>query len=147
MEKRVWVVVADSARARLFTADNAVGPLHERETLVNPEARQPQRDLVSDASGRSFNRFGPGRATLGHEADAKEHDYEIFARQIAQRLNEARVRGELAKLVLVAAPAFLGLLRKNLDPHVLDLVTASIDKDLTQLRADKLRTRLPQRLV
>ena len=90
MEKRVWVVVADSARARLFTADNAVGPLDERETLVNPEARQPQRDLVTDASGRSFNRFGPGRATLGHEADAKQHDYEIFARQIAQRLNEAR---------------------------------------------------------
>ena len=124
-----------------------MGPLQERETLVNPEARQPQRDLVTDASGRSFNRFGPGRATLGHEADAKEHDYEIFARQIAQRLNEARVRGELDKLVLVAAPAFLGLLRKNLDPHVLDLVTASIDKDLTQLRADKLRARLPQRLA
>jgi protein required for attachment to host cells len=142
----VWVTVADSARARLFAARNALGPLEELETLVNPEARIPQRELVSDAPGRSFRSVGRQRASMSSEVSAKQQDTLDFARQIAERLNEARVRGEYHKLVLVAAPAFLGVLREQLDRHVLELVCATLDKDLTQLRADELRARLPQRL-
>jgi protein required for attachment to host cells len=142
----VWVAVADSARARLFAARNALAPLDEIETLVNPEARIPQRELVSDAPGRSFRRVGRQRALMSSEVNAKQHETLAFARQIAERLNEARVRGEYHKLVLVAAPAFLGVLREQLDKHVLELVCTTLDKDLTQLRAEELRARLPQRL-
>jgi protein required for attachment to host cells len=142
----VWVAVADSARARLFATRNALGPLEELETLVNPEARIPQRELVSDAPGRSFRSVGRQRASMSSEVNAKQQDTLAFARQIAERLNEARVRGEYHKLVLVAAPAFLGVLREQLDKHVLELVCSTLDKDLTQLRADELRARLPQRL-
>lgn len=142
----VWVAVADSARARLFAARTPLAPLEEVESLVNPEARIPERDLVSDAPGRAFRRVGRQRASMSSEVSAKQHDIQNFARQIAERLNEARVRGEYHKLVLVAAPAFLGVLREQLDKHVLELVVTTLDKDLTQLRADELRARLPERL-
>jgi len=114
--------------------------------MVHPEARQPERDLVTDLGGRSFSRVGNFRATMGREVEAKEHENEVFARQICHRLDEARTHGELESLVLLAPPAFLGLIRKNLDQQVLARVGLSIDKDLTQLRADELRQRLPRRL-
>jgi protein required for attachment to host cells len=62
-------------------------------------------------------------------------------------LYEGRTHGEYDRLVLIAAPAFLGMLRENLDKHVLDQVTLSMDKDFSQLRADELRARLPKRLA
>lgn len=145
---RIWVLCADSARARFFSAATPTGPLEECEVLVNPEARQPEQDLITDQAGRTFsNRFGPGRGTMGGEGEAREHDIEIFAHRIAQRLNELRVHDEMRTLILVAAPAFLGLLRKNLDEHVLTMVTLTLDKDFSQLRGDELRSRLPQQLT
>jgi protein required for attachment to host cells len=143
----IWVVVADSARARIFRAESPTAVLHEQEVMANPEARQPGRDLVTDDAGRAFSRVGEHHATMGREPEAKEHEIERFAHQLAQRLNEARVQHALAHLVLVAPPAFLGVLRQQLDPHVAALVVHSIDKDLSQLRADELRQRLPPRLI
>ena len=48
----ICVVVADSGRARVFTADSPAGPLNEIETLNNPEGRLHEGDLVSDRGGR-----------------------------------------------------------------------------------------------
>ena len=48
----ICVVVADSSRARVFTADKPAGPLNEIETLNNPEGRLHEGDLVSDRGGR-----------------------------------------------------------------------------------------------
>ena len=45
----VYVIVADSARARILSGDAGSGPLLEKQDLVHPESRQRQQDLVSDA--------------------------------------------------------------------------------------------------
>jgi protein required for attachment to host cells len=142
----VWVIVADSGRARIFSATSRTAPLDEKEVLINPEGRLHDRDLTTDLPGRTFSRVGSQRAAMTTEVDPKQHDVIMFAKQVAQRLDQGRTHGEYQRLVLVASPAFLGLLRENLDKHVREQVALTIDKDLTQLRADELRARLPKRL-
>ncbi|MCW8920233.1 MAG: host attachment protein, partial [Sedimenticola sp.] len=67
-----WVVVADTSRARIFSAENAFSPLVEIQTLDHPEARLHPGDLVSDKSGRDRS-TGARSHDIGHLDEAK-HD-------------------------------------------------------------------------
>ena len=44
----IWVLVADSARARLLQADGPRGDLTEVQSLVHPESRMKDSQLESD---------------------------------------------------------------------------------------------------
>jgi hypothetical protein len=61
-----WVLVADGARARVFSVDRARGPLNEEADFVHPEERLPERELVTDKPGRSRGPGGPQHA-VGRE--------------------------------------------------------------------------------
>jgi len=54
-----WVLVADGARARVFSVDRARGPLNEEADFVHPEKRLPERELVTDNPGCSRGPGGP----------------------------------------------------------------------------------------
>jgi protein required for attachment to host cells len=81
---------------------------------------------------------------MGNKNATKDHEMVVFAKRLAGRLEEARNAGELDRLVLVAAPRFLGQLRTQLSNSVADLVALTIDKELTTLPADKLAEHLPE---
>lgn len=144
--RKMWILVADKAKARIFLAEKPLGPITELEALVHPESRLHARDLVSDAPGRTFDRSGEGRHAKEPNVDPKETEAIKFAIEIADRLEAARVRGEFDRLGLVAAPEFLGLLRERLGPETRALVEFEIDKDLMHLRPQEIRARLPERL-
>ena len=140
-----WILVADEARARLFTVERPRGPLIEHEDLVNPPERLRDSELGSDDAGR-----GSGSGGQRHRLDPRETIREgyvrNFTRDIAQRLKQARLQGEMTRLYLVAAPHMLGALRAALDRATADCVVDTINKDLVQLRSDDLRRHLPERL-
>ena len=69
---------------------------------------------------------------MEEEVSLKQHEAILFAREISDRLELARARGEFDELTLVAAPAFLGLLRENLNAATRKLVVRTIDKNLVQ---------------
>ena len=50
------------------------------------------------------------------------------------------------KLIIVAAPRFLGMLRKEIGKSVSDLVSLEIDKDLTKMEPQSIREHLLQYL-
>jgi protein required for attachment to host cells len=140
--QKTWVVVADRVRGRIFSASTPKGPLTELEDLVHPEARAHERDLTTDRPGR-----GPGsHRAMGTDYKRSEHEASGFAREIAARLETGRNNADFAKLVLVAAPDFLGLLRKSLNPHVEKLVAREITKNLTHLPPEDIRAHLPEYL-
>lgn len=143
---KLWVVVADGARARIYTVERPTGPLQEVETLDNPEGRMHQKDLTTDLPGRSFQRMGEGRSAMDERTDPKVAEVRAFADQLAKRLDEGRVQGEVERLYLVAPPSFLGELRKQLPEGCRDMVAETLAKDLTQLDPQKLRQHLPERL-
>ncbi len=140
-----WVVVADSSRARIFAAEKPISSLIEIQTLTHPESRLHQGDLVSDRPGRDRN-SGAGSHDMGHESDAKEEEVQRFAAQVCDAVETARARGEFEKLYIVAAPSFLGLLRKQQNDALRKVVTAEISKNLSTKSPEDIRKSLPQYL-
>ena len=141
-----WILVADSGSARLFTVDSPTGPLQEREDFASPEARVRERDLGSDQPGRSFDSLGRHRHALGKEEPPQQRSAMNFARLLAGRVSKARTSGELERLIVVAAPEFLGMLRTALDEQTLRQVERELPLNLVDMKPDEIRARLPDRL-
>jgi len=133
-----YIVVADAARARIFTRDAL--KLEEQVDLSHPEGRLHEGDLVTD-QGSDVNNEVPVRSSnsSGEHDTAKQHETEIFARQVADRLYHARVDNTMDKLILVAPPRFLGQLRDKIDGPTAKLIIHTLAKDLTKASADDIK--------
>jgi len=134
-----WILVAESSRAKFYAARNRAGPITEIEALAHPEGRLHEGDLVSDSAGSDGGSVGQGRHILNDKISAKKHEAFGFAKALANRLDRARNKGKFSKLVLVAPPYFLGLLRDNLSKEVMAMVCNQIDKNLVQKPAETVR--------
>jgi protein required for attachment to host cells len=142
----IWVVVADEAKARILSSSNSTEPLLELKMLSSPEAHLLEQDLVSDKSGRSFDSAGRGRHSMEEKSEYKEHYAINFAKDINNYLEKHRQLKSYSKLIIVAAPHFLGVLRKELSKGIVNSISLEIDKDLTMLESQKIRDHLPQYL-
>lgn len=137
-----WVVVADSSRGKIYMQDKHSGDLQEQVDLVHPSARLHGVELTSDRSGRHVGAFGQGSHLFDARTEAKDHEAETFAKEIAERLETGRTSGQFQKLVLMAPPKFLGELRKQLGDEVRKLVVEEIAKDLVTHSAEEVRDKL-----
>jgi protein required for attachment to host cells len=140
-----WIVVADNSSARIFTVDDPHGELLQVDILEHPEAREHARDLNADRPGRSFDSKGEGRHAMGVSVDPVEQEIIRFARQVVDHLKAACNDGRCNRLLLVAGPHLLGLIRKHLDlPR--DVQVTELEKNLGQYNAHEIRGHLPARL-
>jgi protein required for attachment to host cells len=130
---KTWVVVADSAHARIF---ENTGPGHGLKELPGRSREtelKPSRDIDADRPGRSFDSGGQGRHAMEPPTDSKRHEKGVFAKEIADMLRAEQVKGAFDRLVVVAAPATLGDLRTAMSKELADAVTGELDKDLIRL--------------
>ena len=141
-----WVLVADNSRARFFAATKTTSPLEEVRDLTYPEARLHEGDLVTDKGGRDRNSSTGGAHGLGIESSHKHDGAERFAQMVCGELESARNNGAFAKLYVVAAPTFLGLLRKHQSSALRQLVAGEIDKNLSTKDSILIRRQLPDYL-
>jgi protein required for attachment to host cells len=141
--KTTWVLVAEKSRARLFDWQSR-DVLNEIQAFVHPESRLHEQDLVSDRRGRAFDSAGEGRHAQQEPTSAKQHEAEVFARELVTRLDQSRSRQELDRLVIMAAPQFLGQLREEMPPELQKLVIREVNKNLAQESADDIRRYLPE---
>ena len=127
-----WILVAHEAGARVFEARGRGKGLELLDTIEHPEGRARDRDLASDRPGRSFRKDSGDtrRAAMSRAEGPHDRAVSDFARALADRLRRARVANQYDRLVLVAPPRFLGLLRSTLDGPTAHLVVGSMDKDL-----------------
>ncbi len=128
------IVVADNSRARIFSSYPHFSELCEQEDFVHEAARLLNQELVADAAGKSVDQHG----SLDPATSAKTHEEEVFVKALAKHLKELHNRDHYKKLVLVAPPKFLGLLRGELHSTLDKLVIKTIDKDLTLCSVDEL---------
>jgi protein required for attachment to host cells len=139
-----WVIVADASRARVFSAEKSFSPLVEEEDFTHPEARLHEHDLQADRMGRAFDSGGDGRHAMGKETPPKKHEANRFARELCERLNVARAKGQFTKLYIIAAPSFLGALRGCMNAVTQKSIAGEIDKNLTTQDPEDIRRQLPQ---
>ena len=136
------IVVADSARARIFTADSAHSPLNEIETMAHPEGRMHEQDMVSDMPGKDSGKGGGGDHAFQEKIEPKEEEMIEFAKRLADYLDETCKANKLNKLLLVAAPAFLGELRTHLSKETSEKIVFELDKNLAQYSIEDIRQHL-----
>jgi len=129
--KSYWVIVADEYRATIYAREKKYSPMQEVKSLQNDVAREKDRDLVSDRSGRAFDSRGQGRHTMGgDESGTKAQSYLLFAKEIAECISSAKQGGKFDRLVVIAAPRFLGMLRPALMAAGIE-PDREIDKEVT----------------
>ncbi|MGH8177159.1 MAG: host attachment protein [Steroidobacter sp.] len=139
----VRVVVADEREANFFDAAKFGAPLSARGTIENPAGGLKDIDLETDREGRRFGGTGHHHGVDG-ERSTERHETEQFARAVARRIDEDRVKHEFDKLVIVAGPRMLGLLRQELPETCRNVLAGEIPKDLLHHGTDAIREALPR---
>ncbi len=136
MVNESWIVVANSSLARIYKKDKK--NLIEIKLFEHPESRLHNRDLVDDKPGRDFESVGNARHSLEPHHTPHEHEMMLFAKELANYLENARNQGNFDRLYLAASPDMLGKLRQILDHSTAKLIEAEIDKDLTQSKPSEI---------
>lgn len=164
---KVWVVVADRSRARILTPiDEVRRPLdeivhfvgragyvgeekfpaerlQEVDALVHPQGELLQQELEVDRPGR-IHAEGIATAYESTHVDRRHLSAEEFVRELVAYLERGQREHRFDRLILVAPPLFLGVLRQHLSKPLEQLVTLEIDKDLTKFKAHEIREHLPR---
>jgi len=139
--KTRWIVAADSSKARIFKAVPGK-KLEELETLTHPEGRMSERDMASDRPGLTMERGGERRHGLEPSTDPKRQEAINFSRIVAGSLDKARSLQKFQELIIVAAPAFLGMLREQLSKQVEQAIVREISKNISALSPEDIQEHL-----
>ena len=142
--KKTWILVADSSRARFFSATSAKSTFNEVTDLANAEGRLHEREITTDLPGKGAGKDAGSKHSYENEVSPKQQEIQAFAREIARYLEDAQAANKFDQLILVAAPTFLGLLRKQLSDQVLKKIFFELDKNLANHDVDAIRKHLPE---
>jgi protein required for attachment to host cells len=135
-----WILAANRSKARIFEMQKLHAPLVEIADFVDPEGRANDRDINSDAYGRFY---GKGERVQGHSTTTDispgQHEAERFAERLRDYLDRAHGEQRFDKLWIVAAPAFLGVLRSKLGKSLHDAIELEVNKDVPTQAPEKIR--------
>lgn len=126
-----WIVVAHRGGARVFEAAKSDQGLKMLHDIAHAQGKLKDKDLGTDRPGRGIDSHG-ARTSFEQEQGLAAHVTEQFARELGALLDAGRIQKRYDKLVLVAEPHFLGILRAALSHETAALVTA-VNKDLGHL--------------
>jgi protein required for attachment to host cells len=137
-----WVLVADGGRASVLLNDGpgrGLVPIagHRYETELPPD-----RELRSDRPGRTFESADSSRHGISPPTDYHRLEKERFIERLAGIVDDAARTDEYDRLVIVAPPQALGVLRQALGDHARAKLTGELNKDLTDLAPEQVASRL-----
>lgn len=138
----IWILVANQAEAQIYSANRRPGKLILVDSLVDAEGAVRAGDLTSDAPGRVHDRIGAARHAMEPDTGIKDEGRRRFVKKIVGRLKTAHLRGDFDQLVLLAAPAVLGVIRKTLTKELERTVVKVISKDVIGQGVDKVQAQL-----
>ncbi len=148
---RIRIVVADQSEAKFYDVEHPDSRLRPVGGITDPRAHLHDRDFKSDRPGRVFDHApdpaGRRGATAHHGTDGerrpRKHEAGVFAREIADRIQTAHRQSEFDRLILMAAPGFLGLLRQALPASIRATVAAEVGKDLVHEAVTAVQAHMP----
>ena len=133
-----WILSANRSNASLFESDWPGKSMRRLQDISHSKGRLQNKDINTDKPGRSFDSMGQGRHSMGSDQDPIDHVAQQYASELAELLNKGRLSNAYEKLVLIAEPKFLGILRAALDKNTALLVVQSINKELLDVKEEDL---------
>ena len=151
---RVRILLADQGEADFYDMEHADEKPKFAGGLGDPFVHLRDRDMESDRPGRFFDhapsptgrRGATAHHAAGGERSTHKHEAAEFARRIATLLEEGRRAGEFERLVVMAPPRFLGLLREALPQSLSSIIAAEIAKSFVHEPPAQWRSHLPDQV-
>lgn len=141
MPQTAWILVANASTAKLFANRGPKKGLQLVKEFSHPESRQKNADLVTDRPGY-MQSSGTGHGSRQPATEPKQYEAQTFAQELAQELQNGRTTNQFARAIVVAPPAFLGLINGVLDGPTSQLVTDRFEKDYTKASEKELAAHL-----
>jgi protein required for attachment to host cells len=139
---RTWILVADSARARVVAWVGHDEPLHQVEGFDMRFHHEQAHDMMSERPGRTHETHGATRHAIEPRMDPVRQAEHRFAESVARALDDRLARKEFDRFVLVAGPTMLGDLRPAFSTALHSVIHGTIDKNLTHLTNTQLKDHL-----
>lgn len=130
---RTWILIADAGRARVL---ENLGPGKGTKPVdgLASESAIPSTtaEIVEDRQGRSFESSSSTRHPLTPPTDPRKALKRNYLEMLADQLDERLQGGAFDRLIIVAPPAALGMLRDAFSDRLAAAITGELAKDLTK---------------
>lgn len=130
---RTWILIADAGRARVLESLGAGKGARAVDGLAS-EANLPSttHEMVTDRQSRAQESSSPTRHAIEPRTDPREQLKRNYLEMLADELDKRLAANAYEKLIVVAPPHALGVLRGAFSDRVRGVVTAEVAKDLTK---------------
>lgn len=129
---KTWILFANARAMHVLCLD---GPGKALTTVANKRWQAEPAVEFSDRAGMGHSARGSGVSAVD-QGDPQQHADEKFAKKVVAALLEDLKGADYARLVVVAGPHMLGLLRKAMPDEMRAVLVAEIDKDLSAASMD-----------
>ena len=131
LANQTLVLVADGKKMLFLRNQGDENQIDLRTEAHDEREDRMDREIKSDAPGAIGQSAGySGRVTY-EETDFHQLDEDRWAKDAADRLRERALRNDFDKLVIVAPPKVLGVLRKDLHKEVERRLLFTCNKEMT----------------
>lgn len=135
MKHNIWITLAYRTGIRIYNYENtnetkAFTLVHSKD---HPQGHLTDKELGTDQPGRAFDSVGGGRHSLGSSQSPSQHITDKFAKEICTMLENACSTNQFSKLILIAGPSFLGLLRHHLNSQTASHIVHTLNKDFVHM--------------
>lgn len=131
------IIVCDAHKALLM---KNVGPVARAELQISETLTSDAEGEEADVTSPPGRRFDGGAAAISggqrsamETSDIAQKRAEEFAGKIVSHLAERHRNTPIRGMVLVAPPAFLGVLRKKMGQELSALIHQEVAKELTEM--------------
>ena len=142
-----WILLAGGSHAKILQNEGPGRGVRAVNGALWEQQLARSQDVNADRPGRSFDRMGEQRHGMEPTSDPKRLQESAFLNEVCGNLSQAEQAGRFDRLVLVAEPRALGMLRKQLGNGPKAKIYAELDKDLTRVPPRELPERLKDRVV
>lgn len=143
MNSATWVLVADSSRGRLYSVAEKGKPWSFVKEYTHSASRVSEGGLTTDQPGRAHGSVNGGaRSAMESKTSPRDVEFERFSHELACVLDDGHGQQAYGRIVLVAPPHFLGLLRKAINHTVSKLIVVTVDKEYLHLSDKEIREHL-----
>ena len=142
MADKLWILVGNASRVRLFSADAQGESWTLLEEFHHDESRAKNGELLNqpdNPNAGSLHKPQPENETDGR----KDVEHERFARELSHRLDKGVDNHQFERLIIAAPPEFLGRLRRMLSGRVRQRVVLDLDADYSNVPMRDLPARVP----
>ena len=143
--QRAFVIVADGGRALVMRNEGSPDELRLSVVRKYGQDNPPTRDIGADKPGRT-NESTHIRRSAMEPTDYHQQAEDRMMQEVAASLSDDLRRKEFDSLIIAAAPAALGVLRKAMSDEVRNTIAAEVPKDFTHFHLPEMGSALDKAL-